>query len=98
MKSKLEIIKKQLRAQLPFLKKDYHVQNIGIFGSLVKGIAKEDSDVDILVHFSTPPGFFRFIQLEDHLKHILKRNVDLVTRNALKKTVRNEILQEVSYV
>ncbi len=40
------------------LRGKYYVKEIGIFGSLVRGEARESSDVDILVEFEKPIGFF----------------------------------------
>lgn len=98
MKQNLNTIKQQLAIYLPSLRKDFHVEELGIFGSIAAGREKSKSDVDILVNFSSPPGFFKFIKLEEYLSRILRKKVDLVTRNALKSTVRKEILQQVVYV
>lgn len=98
MKQNFDTIKQQLKYHLPNLRKDFSVVEIGIFGSYAQGHAKQKSDVDILVDFSHPPGFFTFIKLEEHLSDILHRKVDLVTRNALKNTVRKEILGQVIYI
>jgi len=98
MNQNLNTIRQQLANHLPNLRKDFHIEELGIFGSTVYGRAKTKSDVDILVDFSRPPGFFTFIRLEEHLSRILGKKVDLVTRNALKSTIRKEILQQVIYV
>ena len=98
MKQNFDTIKDQLKHHLPSLRKDFSVVEIGIFGSVIQGHAKPESDVDILVDFSHPPGFFTFIKLEEYLSNILQRKVDLVTRNALKDTVKKEILHQVIYV
>lgn len=98
MKQNLDVIKERLKYHLPSLRKDFHIEEIGIFGSVAYGRAKPKSDVDILVNFSHPPGFFRFVKLEEHLSSILRRKVDLVTKNALKNTIKSEILQQVIYV
>lgn len=98
MKQNLDTIKEQLKYYLPSLQKEFQIEKIGIFGSVVKGTTSSKSDVDILVNFSNPPGFFTFIRLEEQLSSILHRKVDLVTKNALKNTVKREILQQVIYV
>lgn len=98
MKQNLDTIKQQLAPHLPSLRKDFHIEELGIFGSTALGRAKIKSDVDILVDFSRPPGFFTFMKLEEHLSRILGKKVDLVTRNALKSTIKKEILQQVIYV
>lgn len=80
------------------LRSRYDVESLGVFGSVSRGEEKKGSDVDILVEFSVTPGFFKFIELEDFLSKLLGRKVDLVTKKALKPRIKNEILQEVSYV
>ena len=80
------------------LRDKYHIKKIGIFGSVVRGEENEKSDVDILVEFSKPISMFRFIELEESLSALLKRKVDLVTRNALKSAIKDSILSEVRYV
>jgi len=98
MKPYLAKIKTQLKAHLPELKKDFQIKELGIFGSVARGEERSESDVDIIVNFSDPPGFFRFIRLEEHLSNLLHRKVDLVTKNALKEVVKKEILRQVTYV
>jgi predicted nucleotidyltransferase len=84
--------------QLPFLKEKYHVKKIGVFGSFVRGEQKKGSDLDLLVEFDTPVGFFKFIQLENLLSHILHQKVDLVSKKAIKPAVKKKIIKEVQYV
>jgi hypothetical protein len=98
MKQNLETIKEQLKYHLPRLKKDFSVEEIGIFGSVAQGRDKPKSDVDILVDFSRPPGFIGFMKLEEYLSQVLGKKVDLVTKNALKKLVKDEILHQLIYV
>lgn len=83
---------------MPLLKEKYHVKKIGIFGSFVRGDQNKRSDVDILVEFKSPIGFFEFIRLENFLSHILHRKVDLVSKKAVKPAVKKEIFKEVQYV
>ena len=81
-----------------FLKKEYGVKTIGVFGSVVQGKDTIESDVDILVEFETPVGFFEFIKLEDFLSGMLEKKVDLISKKAVKPAVRKEIFSEVVYV
>lgn len=55
------------------LQQEYHVKTIGIFGSVARGTQKKGSDVDVLVEFSEPVGFFTFLDLEAHLSRLLKK-------------------------
>lgn len=72
----------------------YGVKSLAIFGSVARGEARPDSDVDILVEFERPVGFFRFVRLKRRLEELLGRNVDLATPDALRETMRDQILRE----
>jgi predicted nucleotidyltransferase len=77
------------------LKDRYFVQEIGIFGSYVRGEQSEKSDIDILVELEKPVGFFKFLELEEFLEDLLGLKVDLVTRKALKPVIGRYILDEL---
>ncbi|MEK6646158.1 MAG: nucleotidyltransferase family protein [Candidatus Firestonebacteria bacterium] len=93
-----EEIKNILSSQLSFLKEKYHVKKLGIFGSVVRNEAKEDSDVDVMVEFESPIGFFEFIRLENFLSEKIQQKVDLVSTKAIKPIIKNDILKETIYV
>jgi hypothetical protein len=77
------------------LQQKYAVQEIGVFGSVARGDAGEDSDVDVLVELSQPMGLFKFLELEEYLEARLGRKVDLVLKKALKPRIGARILEEV---
>jgi hypothetical protein len=97
VKTKEEILK-ILEKELPYLKEKFNVKTIGIFGSYVRSEQKRESDIDVLVEFQKPVGFFEFIELEDYLSEKLGEKVDLVTPDALKPLIKPRILKEVVYV
>lgn len=92
----LQRIQAILRLRRSELARDFGVTEIGVFGSCVRGEASPDSDIDILVEFDQPSGFFRFLELEEHLGNLLGARVDLVTRSALKPRIGRHILREVA--
>lgn len=91
----IDEIKKILTSHKPALAKRFLVREIGVFGSFVRGEEDEGSDVDILVEFSEPVGFFTFLELEEHLRELLGRKVDLVSKKALKPRIGRNILREL---
>lgn len=91
---KIDALKKYRRA----IEINYSVKKIGIFGSFAQGRQTRKSDLDVLVEFSRPIGFFKFVALENFLTQVLKTQVDLVTKKALKQTVKKKILNDVIYV
>jgi len=80
------------------LRSRFKVKDIGVFGSYVRGEQRKKSDVDILVEFEEPVGFFEFIALEDYLGDLLGVKVDLVSKKALKPRIGERILKEVARV
>lgn len=90
--------KKILKKYKNTIKVNYKVNNIGIFGSYIRGEQKKESDLDILVDFSQPVSFFTFLDLEEYLKNKLGLKIDLVTKNALKPDIGGHILKEVIYI
>lgn len=93
-----EQIKKKVSNNLLFLRQKYKVKRLGIFGSVVRGQQKKGSDVDMLVEFISPVGFFDFMRLENSLAEILNQKVDLISKKALKAVIRDDVLRETLYV
>lgn len=91
----LKEIEDLIKANKPILKEKFHVKDIGVFGSYVRGEQDEKSDVDILVEFGKRVGFFKFLELEEYLQDLLKLKVDLVSKKALKPRIGQNILREV---
>ncbi len=95
MITKNEILDK-LKELKPVLASEYSVKEIGLFGSFADETASENSDIDLLVELSQPIGW-RFFSLEIYLEKIFERKIDLVTKNALRERIKENILNHVSY-
>lgn len=96
METKSQIINK-LRELKPLLFTEYSVKEIGIFGSYADETNTEESDIDILVEFEKPIGW-KFFSLELYLENIFGKKVDLVTKNALKDQIKNQIMNQLEYI
>lgn len=96
MITKNDILTK-LKELKPTLYQNYSVKEIGLFGSFSEGDYTEESDIDILVELEKPIGW-KFFSLELYLEQIFKRKIDLVTKNALKNQIKDNILNQVNYV
>lgn len=70
------------------------VRELWLFGSAAREELKAGSDIDILVDFNAPVTLFEFARLRRRLESLLGRSVDLVTRDALKPQLREQILRE----
>lgn len=84
-----------LRRQLPILRKRFHVQYLGLFGSYVQGTPRQNSDLDMLVEFSKTASLFEVIELGRYLSELLSVKVDLVMKSTLKPLIGRRILSEV---
>lgn len=85
---------KNIEAHKDEIKRKFSVESLAIFGSVSRGTAAPDSDIDVLVTFKTTPGIFGFIDLKQYLESVVGRSVDLVTDNALKPQLRDQILKD----
>ena len=88
-KQVLTIIKKQ-KSVLD----EFGVRSLSLFGSFAREESKKGSDIDILVEFNRPVGLFEFARLKLYLEKKLGREVDLVTPEALRDEMREDILRE----
>lgn len=90
-------IEKKLKEIRPYLRDKFQVNEIGYFGSFAENRQTEESDIDILVEFSTTPGW-EFFTLEEYLENAFNRKIDLVTKRALRERLREQILTQVKYI
>jgi hypothetical protein len=81
------------RGEVLSLAAQYGADNVRIFGSVLRGDADENSDIDLLCHFSEP-DFFKRMDLKQSLEILLQRKVDIVSDRALDKYIAPYILQE----
>ncbi len=78
--------------QLRELCRRYQVASLKVFGSVARGEAQKDSDLDILVQFVQPVSLLTLIRLERELSVLFGRKVDLITEQALSPYIRDEVL------
>ncbi len=76
---------------------NYPIKSLALFGSYSRGDNKKTSDVDIMVEL-TEPSFDAFCNLSDSLKKILKKKVDLVSKNGVKEKYYQYLEKDLQYV
>jgi predicted nucleotidyltransferase len=97
--STLADVKRTLRDEMPYLRRHYQVDQLGICGSFARGDQTDDSDVDLLVTFTETPDLLEFVNLKRYLEDALQRDVDLGMPMALKEgPAANNIRREVQYL
>ncbi|MGQ0673181.1 MAG: nucleotidyltransferase family protein [Hyphomicrobium sp.] len=77
----------------------HHIRRLALFGSVLRGELRPDSDLDVLVEFEPghTPGF-GFFEIEDELTRVLGRKVDLNTPQFLSRHFRKKIEAEAEVV
>jgi predicted nucleotidyltransferase len=93
----LSKIKQVLQQLKPELSRRFHVQSLGLFGSVVRDDFSPSSDIDIIVDFNRPVGI-EFIDLADYIEQHLQKKVDLVSRRGVKDKYFKAIEREIVYV
>lgn len=69
-------------------------RDVRIFGSLVRGEGRPDSDVDVLVNLEPGRSLFDLGGLLMDLQELLGRPVDVVTEQGLRERIRERVLKE----
>ena len=85
-----------LRAHRDELRKRFGVKSLAIFGSVARGEAKPESDVDIVVEFNPQAhvGLFKMVELKEFLEKVLGCPVDVVTLDGLRPWMRELVRRE----
>lgn len=87
-----------LKNDKQFLKENYGVVNIALFGSYAKGLENKDSDVDLFIEFSYP-DFSSLMGLYSYLETKLNSKIDIVRNGPhLSKRFINHIEKDMIYV
>lgn len=83
------------KEQLGELCQQNDVIYLGVFGSVARGEANQNSDIDLLVRFRKPKSLLSVIAFEDQLATFFSRRVDLLTDSALSPYIRDNVLSDV---
>ena len=85
-------ILKQKNAEL---ERKFGVKSLLLFGSVARNEATSTSDVDLLVEFNRPVGYFGLFALQDYLEKLLGCRVDIGTPESLKPYIRERVMGEL---
>lgn len=76
------------------LRNQYGITGLSVFGSVVRGEAREDSDIDILATFNQPVGLLKLISAEYYLSDLLGSKVDLIPSDEVRPELQARIYSE----
>jgi predicted nucleotidyltransferase len=89
----LETIKSK-RNDILRVAQSHGAQSVRIFGSVVKGNARPDSDLDLLVQLAPGYSLLDIVAIKQDLEDLLGCDVDVVTEAALSPYIREQVLRE----
>ena len=79
-------------------KNKYHIERLGVFGSVARGTANDNSDIDIVVVL-TKQDLFEIIGIKQGLEESLKFHVDVVSyREKMNSFLKKRIDRDAVYV
>jgi predicted nucleotidyltransferase len=88
----IDALRGPLRAEIRRVASSHKARSIAVFGSVARGDATPDSDVDFLVEFEPGSSLLDLIHLTDDLAALLGRSVDVVSVGGLKP--RDSLIRE----
>lgn len=93
MTTLLETLQSQ-KAKILEIAEQYGASNIRVFGSVARGEAHEDSDIDLLVDLEPGRSLLDHIGLMQDLADLLGRSVDVATPSALHERIKDRVMQD----
>lgn len=90
----IEELLKEKREEILQIAAKHGAINVRVFGSVARGEADGDSDVDFLIDLGENLSPWFPVRLIRDLESLLGRKVDVVTENGLKTRIRDRVLQE----
>lgn len=95
---KQELVLQILKQKKAELSTKFGVNSLLLFGSVARNEATSASDVDLLVEFNRPVGYFGLFALQDYLEKLLGCPVDIGTPDSLKPYIKERIMGELIHV
>ncbi len=90
----LDIVLKSKRQEIIETASKYGAKNVRVFGSVARGEAGPQSDLDLLVQLNPHHSLLDLIAIKQDLEDMLGCNVDVVTEAALSPYIREDVLRE----
>lgn len=85
---------RERRAEILAAAATFGASNVRVFGSVARGEAREDSDLDLLVEMEENRSLLDLIGLSQELQELLRCKVDVLTEAGLSPYLRPRILRE----
>jgi len=92
----LETLRQDKRMEILALARRHGARNLRVFGSVARGEATENSDLDLLVEWEAGRGLLDHVALAQDLQDLLGVEVHIGTANSLHWYIRDRILEEAA--
>jgi predicted nucleotidyltransferase len=92
--TELESLLMSRREQIIQMARKHGAYDVRIFGSVARGEARSDSDIDFLVKLESGRSLLELARLLRELQALLGRKVDIVTEAGLRPRIRPQVLRE----
>ncbi|MCL5959164.1 MAG: nucleotidyltransferase family protein [Chloroflexi bacterium] len=90
----VEPLLKEKREEILRIVRSHGAVRVRVFGSMARGLAGPESDVDVLVDLEPGRSILDVIAIKQDLEDLLGREVDVVTEAAISPYIRDEVLKE----
>jgi uncharacterized protein len=90
----IEELLAEKREEILAIAAQHGAYNIRVFGSVARGEARDDSDVDFLVEVGSNRSSWFPVGLKHDLEDLLGREVDVATEKTLHEMIRDRVLKE----
>lgn len=87
---------KEKREEILKIAAKHGAHNVRVFGSVARGEADEESDIDLLVEMEAGRSLLDHAALWLDLQKLLGRKVDVVSENGIKERIRERVLREAA--
>ena len=91
---RLDRLLEEKRGEILRIATEYGAREVRVFGSVARGEADHESDVDFLVELEPGRSLLDLGGLQMELESLLGRRVDVVTTRGLKDRIRERVLRE----
>ncbi|MEW6530929.1 MAG: nucleotidyltransferase family protein [Thermodesulfobacteriota bacterium] len=85
---------KEKRSDILRIAQEHGARNVRVFGSVARGQADAESDIDLLVDMEPDRSLLDLGGLWHDLNTLLGVKVDVVTENGLRKRIRDHVMKE----
>ena len=82
------------KAEVQRIARQHGATNLRVFGSVARGEAGEDSDLDLLVEMEPGRSLLDLVAIKQDLEDLLGCKVDVVTEAAVSPYLRERVLNE----